>query len=249
MNNYWKQSLWLGGAYWIISLILAYINTFESYMTDFIFSLLLTIFLIPMIFLSPVKWIDKVINKLPIFSTFLVFVGWVPYLSIAIFLVTSIYGLIVVFSGYMTIDGLVLTIITPLSILTVVKIVCIFFAFIMAAFWVFISKKSVAGCLNNKFRLVGGDSCNMPIIEEAVVEHTKKMYECKKEAAKKAEKEAKEKKPDSKKKEVKKVVKKVEAEKKVDKKAVKKTAAKKTTTKNKEAKKTTASKLKAKKNA
>ena len=59
MNNYWKQSLWLGGAYWIISLILAYINTFESYMTDFIFSLLLTIFLIPMIFLSPVKWIDN----------------------------------------------------------------------------------------------------------------------------------------------------------------------------------------------
>ena len=39
MSVYWKQSLWLGGVYWIVSLILASIDTFETYFIDFILSL------------------------------------------------------------------------------------------------------------------------------------------------------------------------------------------------------------------
>ena len=191
MSVYWKQSLWLGGVYWIISLILTSVDTFETYFADFIFSLLLTIFLIPMNFLKPIKWIERLINKLPIVSTFLVFVGWVPYLSILLFLTLTIYGLSVIYSGAMNIDGVVLTLVKPLSILTVAKIACILFSFVMAAIWVFINKKSVAGCFNEKFRLIGGDSCNMPIVEEAVAEQAKKMYECKKQVAEKVKKEEK----------------------------------------------------------
>ena len=50
MSIYWKQSLWLGGIFWIISLILWGIDTYSSYLTEFILSMLLAIFLIPMNF-------------------------------------------------------------------------------------------------------------------------------------------------------------------------------------------------------
>ena len=63
MSIYWKQSLLLGGMYWIISLILGYIDTFETYFTDFVLSLFLTIFLIPMNFIKPIKWLDKLMNR------------------------------------------------------------------------------------------------------------------------------------------------------------------------------------------
>ncbi len=237
MSVYWKQSLWLGGVYWVLSLILTSIDSFETYFADFIFSLGLAIFLIPMNFIKPVKWIDKLINKLPILSTFLVFVGWVPYLSILLFIVTSIYAISVVYSGAMTIDGVVLTLITPLSVLTVAKIACILFSFVVAAIWVFINKKSVAGCLNEKFRLIGGDTCNMPIVEEAVAEQAKKMYECKKQVAEKAKKEEKVK---AEKKETKKKVKAAVKDKKKSEKGDKKKAT---------TKKTKSSQSKAKKSA
>ena len=237
MSVYWKQSLWLGGVYWIISLILTSIDAFETYFADFIFSLLLTIFLVPMNFLKPIKWIDKLIRKLPIISTFLVFVGWVPYLSILMFLSFSIYGLSVVYGGVMNVDGLILTLVTPLSVLTVAKIACILFSFVMAAFFVFVNKKSVAGCLNERYRLIGGDFCNMPIVEDAYAEQAKKMYECKKNVAENVEKEEKIK---SEKKKVKKVVKSSAKEKKKEQKDVKKKAV---------VKKATTSKAKAKKSA
>ena len=220
MSIYWKQGLLLGGIYWVISLVLGYVDTFETYFADFVLSLLLTIFLIPLNFIKPIKWLDKVSKKLPITTTFLTFVGWVPYSSILVFLIATIYGFIVVFNGYMNVDGLILTLITPLSVLMVVKTACIIFSFIFAAFWVFLNKKSVAGCLNEKFKLVGGDACNMPVVEEAFAEHAKKMYKCKKEAEEKQEEIKKEK---AKKKAAKKVVKENKKE--------QKTAKKKTTTK------------------
>lgn len=187
MSIYWKQSLWLGGVYWLASLVLAYVDTFESYFTDFILSLLLTIFLIPMNFLKPVKWIEKAMRKLPITATFLVFVGWVPYVSIVIFLSTVLYGVIALAVSNINIDGLILTLITPMSILAVIKIACIIFSFVLAAFFVFVNKKSIVGCLNNKFKLVDGDACNMPIEEEEVVEQVKKVSKIKKAASKKEE--------------------------------------------------------------
>jgi hypothetical protein len=228
MSIYWKQGLLLGGLYCIISLVLAAIDTFESYFTDFILSLLLTIFLIPLNFVKPIKWLDKLMKKLPITTTFLTFVGWVPYLSVLVFFVATIYGFTVVFNGYVTIDGLVLNLITPLSILTIVKTACIIFSFIMAAFLVFVYKKTVAGCLNEKFKLVGGDSCNMPVVEEAYAEHAKKMYECKKESV---ERKAKEKKAKTEKKESKKESKKVVKTESDKKKTTLKATKKKTTSK------------------
>ena len=221
MSIYWKQSLLLGGMYWIISLILGYVDTFETYFTDFILSLLLTIFLIPMNFLKPINWLDKLMKKLPIVTTFLIFVGWVPYLSVLVFLFAMIYSFVAVFNGYMTIDGVILTLITPLSILTIVKSACILFSFVMAAFYVFLNKKTFAGCLNEKFKLIGGDSCNMPIVEEAFAEHAKKMYKCKKDAAKRKDNEKKMKKE---KKEAKKAVKAAVKEKKKAERVIKKKA-------------------------
>lgn len=219
MSIYWKQSLWLGGVYWIVSLVLGYVDTFETYFIDFILSLLLTIFLIPMNFLKPIKWIEKSMRKLPITSTFLVFVGWAPYISVVIFLIASLYGTVVLMSGKASVDGLILMLITPMSILSVIKVACIVFSFILAAFFVFINKKSVIGCLNDKYKLIDGDACDMPVVEEAVAEHTKKMYKCKKEAT---EKKVALKKEKAKKKEAKKAV----SEKKKAEKAIKKKAKK-----------------------
>ena len=220
MSIYWKQSLWLGGVYWIISLILGYINTFETYFLDFIMALVLTIFLIPMNFLKPIKWVEKVMKKLPITSTFLTFVGWAPYVSVMVFLIASLYGTIVLLTSKVTVDGLILTLITPISILAVIKVACIVFSFVLAAFFVFVNRKSVAGCLNDKYKLVEGNVCETTVVEEAVAEHAKKMYKCKKEVA---EKEAVVKKEKAKKKEAKKVV---AEKKKAEKKAQKKTVAK-----------------------
>ena len=98
MSVYWKQALLLGGLYWIISLILAVVDTFESYFADFILSLLLTIFLIPLNFIKQIKWLEKMMKKLPITTTFLTFVGWVPYSSIVLFFVATIYSFILVFN-------------------------------------------------------------------------------------------------------------------------------------------------------
>ncbi len=221
MSIYWKQSLLLGGMYWIISLILGYIDTFETYFTDFVLSLFLTIFLIPMNFIKPIKWLDKLMNKLPITTTFLIFVGWVPYLSILVFLIAMIYSIIAVFSGYVTIDGLILTLVTPFSVLTVVKVACILFSFVMASFYVFLNKKTFVGCLNSKFKLIEDDSCNMPIVEEAVAEQAKKMYECKKAVVKRKDDEKKMK---VKKKEAQKAVRVAIKEKKKAEKAIKKKA-------------------------
>ena len=105
----------------------------------------------------------------------------------------------------------------------------------MAAFYVFINKKTLAGCLNDKFKLVDGDVCNMPIVEEAVAEQAKKMYTCKKKADKSTSKEKK-----AAKREVKKVAKTSVKENKI---------VEKTTKKNNARKKVTTSKTKTEKNA
>lgn len=202
MSIYWKQSLWLGGIFWIISLILWGIDTYSSYLTEFILSMLLAIFLIPMNFLKPIKFIEKAMKKLPIVSTFLTFVGWAPYFSVVVFLLSVIYGGIMVLGNIMPIDGVVLTLITPLTILTVVKTSCIVFSFVLAAFYVFVYKRSVAGCLNEKFRLAEDGVCETTlVVEEAYAEHAKKMYKCKKEVSERQEKAkiAKEKKKTAKK--------------------------------------------------
>ena len=179
MSIYWKQSLWLGGVYWIVSLVLSLVDTFETYIADLILSFLLTVFLIPMNFLKPIKVIDKVIQKLPVTATFLVCVGWAPYVSILIFLLASLYATIVLLFGIMNVEGLILSLITPMSVVVVVKTACIIFSFIFASFFVFVSKKTVAGCLDKNFKLTDSDVCNMPVVEEAVAAHAKKMYKCK----------------------------------------------------------------------
>ena len=122
-----------------------------------------------------------------------------------IFLFAVIYGTVTLFVSNISVDGLVLTLITPMSILAVIKIACIIFSFILAAFFVFLNKKTVVGCLNNKYKLVDGDECYKPIEEEVVEVQTKKISKSNKAVVKK-EKVAK--KSETKKKTAKKTVKK-----------------------------------------
>ena len=177
-------------------------------------------------FLKPVKWIEKAMRKLPITATFLVFVGWAPYVSILIFLVAVLYGIVILAVTNINVDGMILTLITPMSILAVIKIACIIFSFVLAAFVVFVNKKTIVGCLNNKYKLIDDDSCNLPLVEEAVADAAKNMYKCKKEVVQKDDVAKKE---TVKKKAVKKTVKKIE--KKTVKKSSEKTVKKKVATK------------------
>ena len=189
MSIYWKQSLWLGGVYWVISLILSLINTPTSYFMDFACSLLLTLFLIPMNFLVPIKWIDKAITKMPVTATFLVSVGWVPYFVVLVFAISAMFAVVALVGGFMTVEEIIINLINPLSIVAVVRVMMTALAIIIASFYVLLYKKSIAGCLDKRFNLVGGNSCEMKIVEPAVAEHAKKMYACKREAtARKAEK-------------------------------------------------------------
>lgn len=182
MSIYWKQCLWLGGVYWIVSLVLSWINTPASYFVDFICSLLLTLFLIPMNFWVPVKWIERAIIKLPVTATFLVSVGWVPYFVVLVFVVSAVFAVTALVGGFMTAEEIIINLIEPLSIIAVVRVMMTVLAFIIAVFFVLLYKKSIAGCLDKRFNLIGVNSCEMKVVEPAVAEQAKKMYACKKEA-------------------------------------------------------------------
>ena len=104
MSIYWKNGLWIGGAYWVFSLLFLLSDTYWASMTDFLLTLLLTIFLIPLNWMKPVAFVEKAIAKFPVSSTFLVAVGWIPYFSIFAFLVATIISVIVVFFGLANIE-------------------------------------------------------------------------------------------------------------------------------------------------
>lgn len=89
MNNYWKQSLVIGGFYWLISLFFKITGIWWVLLLDLGLSLLLLLFLLPMKWLVPIKRVDNCINKHPIISTMLASVGWMPYYTAIIFIIAS----------------------------------------------------------------------------------------------------------------------------------------------------------------
>lgn len=89
MSNYWKQSLVIGGAYWLLSLFLKISGIWWVLLIDLGLSLLLLLFLIPMKWLAPIKRVDNCINKHPIITTMLASVGWMPYYTAVIFIIAS----------------------------------------------------------------------------------------------------------------------------------------------------------------
>ncbi len=153
MSSYWKQSLWIGGIYWIISQCFAYAGTLSSNLTDTVLSVLLLVFLIPMKWIQPIKKIDAFIKRNPVISTLLVSVGWVPYAVAIIFLVNVAaafvivmyadnyeYQLLRLFQGIVTVTNIryVITAVTLLS----------------AVFMILVRHKSIAGCLDKHFKLI-----------------------------------------------------------------------------------------------
>lgn len=153
MSSYWKQSLWIGGIYWIISQCFAYAGTLSSNLTDTVLSVLLLVFLIPMKWIQPIKKIDAFIKRNPVISTLLVSVGWVPYAVAIIFLVNVAaafvivmyadnyeYQLLRLFQGIVTVTNIryVITAVTLLS----------------AVFMILVWHRSVAGRLNKCYKLV-----------------------------------------------------------------------------------------------
>lgn len=201
MSKYWKQSLWIGGIYWVISLAFWYADSFEASMIDLGLSILLLLFLIPMNWLVPIKNIDTAIAKAPIVSTFLVFVGWVPYFNAMVFLVTAMAAFLIAL--VYPLESLFMNLFNIAIILEVLRKLAIIVSFIAAALLVLVFRKSAAGCLGRRYRLIGGDSCDARVIEPAAAASAKSMYACKAAAEKreagktaaKAKVEAKEEKP------------------------------------------------------
>lgn len=153
MNSYWKQSLWIGGIYWIISQCFAYVGTYWSSLTDTAISVLLLLFLIPMKWLQPFGKIDCFIRRNPVISTLLVSVGWVPYVVAIIFVVNVIAAFVIVLAGPQYeyhLFTLFKVIITATDVRHVVTILTI----IAAVFMVLVRHKSIAGDLDKRYKLV-----------------------------------------------------------------------------------------------
>ena len=171
----------------MVSLLLAWINTPASLLADFLFSVLLTLFLIPMNFVAPVKWIEKAMKKMPVTATFLVAVGWVPYFVVVVFVVSAIYAMIMVAGNFMPAEAVVISLINPLTVITVVRMLVTVLAIIAAAFFVLVYKKSVMGCLDKKFNLTKGDACEAKKVEPVQKESNKEINKDKKQPKVKTE--------------------------------------------------------------
>lgn len=188
MSIFWKQSLWLGGVYWVISQVFSLINTYEADLVDFALSVLLTLFLVPMCFMVPVKAIDKAIKKMPVTATFLVSVGWVPYFVVLVFVVSIIVAITAIVSGAISEDHMIYYLVNVLPVVVVVRQMMTLLLVLVALFAVLVHHKSIAGCLDKRYNLIEDDSCNLPVVEPAVVSATKKAQKCKTEKAKESKK-------------------------------------------------------------
>ena len=188
MSIYWKQSLWLGGVYWVLSLVFRFFDSFELMLCDVLLMILLTIFLIPMNFIKPVKWIEKVMRKTPVSSTFFVAVGWVPYFIVAIGLLTMISSLVIMIVSPIDVEYLLFQIAMMTNVVEIVCLMLIVLAVLGAIVSVFVYHKSVEGCLNRKYRLDDGVECDKVVINEAAKNSAKEMYECKQKSLKKEDK-------------------------------------------------------------
>ncbi len=179
MSTYWKQSLWIGGVYWVLSQFINMVGSVEAYLTNALFSVILLLFLIAMNKLSPIGKIDNVMRKMPILSTFLVSVGWIPYFIGLTFVVMLVFAFVIAYSEAMVEPRIVEMITVFVWIENIRKILFILFV-LLASFYVLIMRKTVVGCLDKKYRLTVDSNCEIKNIGEAAKNSAKVMYECKK---------------------------------------------------------------------
>ena len=182
MSSYWKQSLWIGGIYWIISQFFSMAGSLQSSLIDAGLSVLLLLFLIPMNWLQPIKGIDRAIRKAPVISTLLVSVGWVPYAIAVIFIVNALAAVWIVMAGPQY-EYHLITLVNTIIIVTNLRYLITILTILTAVFMILVRHKSIAGCLDKHYKLTADDGCDAVAVEPAVAASAKSLYACK-EAAK-----------------------------------------------------------------
>lgn len=236
MSLYWKQSLIIGGIYWLFSLILVWQGSWEALIADCIISVLLLLFLIPLNLLVPIKRIDNMMVKHPIVASILASVGWIPYLIAVTVIIAS--TVVLINMEYME---KVMTIVVGLEILRKFLAAIIVFTVLIA---VLVYGKSIAGQLDDNYEVITfqKSKANNVLENKQNVVNAKKIE--KKTTVKQEIKTTEKKKTTAKKSTAKKAITpKSTAKKTVAKKSVKaKNTAKKTVAKSTKVKKTTARK-------
>lgn len=152
MSNYWKQSLIIGGFYWIASLFLKISGIWWVQLLDLSFSVVLLLGLIAFKWILPIKKIDTFINKHPVISTMIVSWGWMPYYSAILFFLAAITA-VSVYLGTSNIENIVI-------LLTVTKWaadlgrIALIVIISVVLFLLLVKGKSIAGQLDNSYKLV-----------------------------------------------------------------------------------------------
>ena len=153
MSIYWKQSLWIGGVYWVLSQCFNVVGTFGSYSIDALLSVVLLVFLLPMNKLCPIKSVEKAMHKMPVLSTFLVSVGWVPYFVGMLFVVSTIAAFVIAFLGEM-IEYRIIMMLNIIAWADTVRRIIFIAMLLVALVFVLITHKSIVGKLDKKYRLI-----------------------------------------------------------------------------------------------
>ena len=187
MSCYWKQSLWIGGIYWIISQIFTLSGSLVGSTIDAWLSLLLVLFLIPMIWLKPIKRIEATIKKSPIISTLLVSVGWVPYVVGLVYIISVIATIVIMMSG----EGYEYRLFNLFQIViwtTNLRQLIMFLTVVVAILMILVARKTIAGKLDKHFKLIENEAATAVKAEpkKAKVAEVEKKVEAKPEVKKEA---------------------------------------------------------------
>lgn len=190
MSCYWKQSLWIGGIYWIISQVFTMSGSLIGSTIDAGISLLLVLFLIPMNWLKPIKRIDEAIKKAPIVSTLLVSVGWVPYVVGIVYVVSVAASVMIMASGEgyeYRLFNLFQIVIWTTNLRQLIMILTVLAAVLM----IFVGKRTIAGRLDKHFKLIENEAAAATVnsaAEKTEVAEVEKKVEAAKPEVKKAAK-------------------------------------------------------------
>ena len=181
MSTYWKQTLWIGGIYWVVSLMFSWSDILALNLLDVCLSVFLLFFMIPMNWLKPIKKIDEAMHKSPIMSTFLVAVGWVPYFVGAIFVV-SVFAAVILAGADPYSDEKLFYVFNTVLWMSMIRQFLMVVSVLAAAVSILAFKKSVMGCLAKHFMLSGDGACDVRTTAEPAKASAKSAYACKAEA-------------------------------------------------------------------
>ena len=156
MSVYWKQSLWIGGIYWLLSLLFMWIGTVAASMVDAFLSVVMLVFLLVMNWIKPIKKVDALINKFPVISTLLVSIGWVPYVIGAVYIISVVSAFVIIGAGS-EYEYQMLYLFQAIIMFTSVRQLLAVITF-LAALCFLLARRSVAGRLDKRFKLITAEA-------------------------------------------------------------------------------------------